>query len=289
MPQHPPARSPAERGHDAWLRANRPDLAEPFAAELPGARAAVLARLWGAIAREPLPDRIGIAPENQELAVRFRRTTVCGPADAAAPFAGGSVAGPGLTVGGERHPAALAAALWPDRPAFAAELDNSVANLALARAAARAAAQPGTRHGLADAEQSVVDGHPLHPCCRTRAGMTVADVLAYAPEHRPIVDLRGVAVPPRTGGTARTPPRLLMHPWQASALRDRAPVARRHRRAAPARPLMSLRTLAPRTGPRQDRGRRADDQRGPHRLPGRRAQRPGAVGAAARPAPPTCR
>ena len=57
MPQRPAStevRSVFERTHDEWLRANRPDLADRFTAELPGARAAVLARLWGAIAREPL-------------------------------------------------------------------------------------------------------------------------------------------------------------------------------------------------------------------------------------------
>ena len=37
------------------LRRVRPDLAEPFAAAFPGARATVLGRLWGALAREPLP------------------------------------------------------------------------------------------------------------------------------------------------------------------------------------------------------------------------------------------
>ncbi|MFD0523984.1 IucA/IucC family protein [Paractinoplanes durhamensis] len=31
----------------------------------------------------------------------------------------------------------------------------------------------------------MTDGHPLHPCARTRGGMTVADILAYAPEHSP--------------------------------------------------------------------------------------------------------
>jgi hypothetical protein len=240
LPQHPPARSPAERGHHAWLRANHPDLAARFAAELPGARAAVLARLWGAVAREPLPGRDGTLDKGPELVVRFRHATVCGPAAAAAPFA---VAGPGLTVGGERHPATLAAALWPDRPAFAAELDNSVANLALARAAT---ARATTVTDLPDAEQSIVDGHPLHPCCRTRTGMTAADVLAYAPEHRNTVDLPVVAVPPRNWLSTGTglPPRLVMHPWQWARVRAEHPdlVDTGERRRA--RPLMSLRTLA---------------------------------------------
>jgi siderophore synthetase component len=183
-----------------------------------------MARLWGAIVREPLPGDV---------------RTVDGPAAAAEPFAEATA---GLTVGGEQHPARLAAALWPDRPAFAAELDNSVANLALARAGRSAA---GT-DDLVGAEQSVVDGHPLHPCCRTRTGFTAADVLAYAPEHRPTVALPVLAVPPDRWLSTGTglPPLLVAHPWQWNRLRAAHPelVDTGERRFA--RPLMSLRTLA---------------------------------------------
>ena len=42
-----------------WLERERPDLSGRYRAELPGARAAVLARLWGALAREPLPGIAG--------------------------------------------------------------------------------------------------------------------------------------------------------------------------------------------------------------------------------------
>jgi siderophore synthetase component len=214
--------STAEHEHAGWLRTHRPDLAAPFTAAVPGARAAVLARLWGAIVREPL-----------------HTGGVTGPAEAAEPFARPP---DGLTVGGFEHPADLATALWPHRPGFAAELDNSVANLALARAAA---ATPKATAGqdLADAEQSVVDGHPLHPCCRTRTGMTVADVLAYAPEHRPTVDLPLIAVPgDRWTGTMA--PLLPMHPWQWDHVRDTHPWLRDTGERRSARPLMSLRTLA---------------------------------------------
>jgi siderophore synthetase component len=217
--------TPAERGHDEWLRAHRPGLAERFTAELPAARAAVLARLWGAIVREPLPVR--------------RRAGVIGPPAAAQPFA---VAPPGLTVGGRDHPADLATDLWPDRPAFTAEVDNSVANLALARAA-RA---PRDGDDLTAAEQSIVDGHPLHPCCRTRTGMTAADVLAYAPEHRPTVELPVIAVPPGAWTSTGTglPPRLVMHPWQWARLRAGHPELTDTGERRSAHPLMSLRTLA---------------------------------------------
>jgi hypothetical protein len=256
--------SAAESGHDAWLRAHRPDLADRFTAELPGARAAVLARLWGAIAREPLPGR-SAAPRltGAGLRVDFGQTTVHGPADAAEPFARPP---DGLTVGGHRQPAALASALWPDRPAFADELDNSVANLALARAANPTGAghptgrnttghpdytghpdnPPSDRDDLAHAEQSIVDGHPLHPCCRTRTGMSVADVLAYAPEHRPVVGLPVIAVPPDRWLSTGTglPPRLPLHPWQCDRVRADHPWLTDTGERYVGRPLMSLRTLA---------------------------------------------
>lgn len=213
--------STAEREHADWLRTHRPDLATRFTAALPGARAAVLARLWGAIRREPLPNTSGVT----------------GPAAAAEPFAEVGT----LAVNGFERPADLAAHLWPHRPAFAAELDNSVANLALARAAEKRAATTGA--DLVDAEQSIVDGHPLHPCCRTRTGMSAADVLAYAPEHRPTVELPVIAVPDdRWTGTM--PPRLPMHPWQWERVRDTYPWLRDTGERCSARPLMSLRTLA---------------------------------------------
>jgi siderophore synthetase component len=115
---------------------------------------------------------------------------------------------------------------------------------------ARAAA---AQDPLAFLEQSIVDGHPIHPGCRTRLGLSAADVLAYAPEHHPVVELVEVDVPPdRWLGTG--PPRLLMHPWQFAflglrdtGLRDtglRDTDLRDTGRRVAARPLMSLRTLA---------------------------------------------
>src|SRR5947207_9650156 len=77
--------------------------------------------------------------------------------------------------------------------------------------------------------------------------MSEGDVRAYAPEHRPTVRLREYAVPEQdwlsTG--AGLPPRLLVHPWQAEHVVDgRHPALRPTGRTVPARPLMSLRTLA---------------------------------------------
>jgi siderophore synthetase component len=132
---------------------------------------------------------------------------------------------------------------------FAAELDNSVANLALARAnqpAPDGGPPTLTRPVPPHWEQLVVDGHPLHPGCRTRTGLTTADVLAYAPEHRTTVDLVQVAVPADRWHTtgAGLPPLLHLHPWQAARVLPEHPELRPVGTRA-ARPLMSLRTLAP--------------------------------------------
>lgn len=180
-----------------------------------------------------------------------------GPASAAARFAqvpaDFGVMGPGGPV---EQPARLLEALELGTPGslrLAEELDNSVVNLALARTAA-----DGTCAAVADsvaAEQVVTDGHPQHPCCRTRSGLSVAEVLAYAPEHHPVVDLAVLAVPAalwrssgtwpqelREGGTVLVP----VHPWQRDHVVGGHPGLVVTRRTIPARPLLSFRTLAPR-------------------------------------------
>jgi hypothetical protein len=226
----------------AALHRDRPDLVTPFERALPGARAAVLARLWGAYAREPIPGLLRRTRAGGHLTIHTSAGVLTGPADAAEPYAPAA----GLTVHLDTvpytDPAALARALG--HPGFAVEVDNSVANLALARTAPERA--PDLTGTLPQLEQSVVDGHPLHPCCRTRLGMSTLDVLRYAPEHRPIVRLHVVRVPPaRWYGDG--PPLLLVHPWQREHVLDAypwlTPVGR-----VPARPLMSLRTMAPAGG-----------------------------------------
>jgi siderophore synthetase component len=273
----PPIRhtaDPAQTRED--LATLRPDLLECYDQELPGARAAVLGRLLGALDREPLPGLSG----RRHGEVSFPGVTVRYSRRAAAAFAPNE-AGLSVTVRAEQappdefdldwgghetgipwqdsdawvqelspgafitDPGTLVRVLWPGSD-LAAEVDNSVANLALARAAnAGTPAKPGD---LADAEQSLVDGHPLHPCCRTRGGMSVADVLAYGPEHHPTIRLRRFKVPPgRWHGTAE--PVLLAHPWQAERIRDRYPWLTDDGETGPARPLMSLRTVAMAGGP----------------------------------------
>lgn len=271
----PTTRPAALDGHTAdaartrrTLRELRPDLVERYDAALPGARAAVLARLLGALDREPLPGvRFRPAAGGVQRVILAGGGSVSYPARAAEPFAE-AAAGLAATFGAAvDDPGELARALWPGR-GLAAEIDNSVANLALARAAAglgatgagpgdvatagagsgglsaaiRAAA--GDPDGLGRLEQLVVDGHPLHPCCRTRGGMSVAEVLAYAPEHRPVIRLRRFRVPAdRWYGDA--PPVLYAHPLRAARLRDAYPWLRDDGETGPVRPLMSLRTVAP--------------------------------------------
>lgn len=52
---HRPPMPEAEAALADELSAVRPDLSAPYAAGLPGARAAVLTRLWRALAYEPMP------------------------------------------------------------------------------------------------------------------------------------------------------------------------------------------------------------------------------------------
>ncbi|MFC7533157.1 IucA/IucC family protein [Actinoplanes sp. GCM10030250] len=216
MPHQPADTTPRRHTADPaqtrdQLAGIRPDLLERYDAALPGARAAIMSRLRHALAHEPLPHP------------------------------------PGTDQSGE-DPVELTARLWPGTRLIP-EIANSVANLALARAAATPEhlPDPADPAALGHLEQMLVDGHPLHPCCRTRTGMTVADVLTYAPEHRPVIHLRRLRVPPdRWYGTAA--PILLAHPWQAARLRHRYPWLTDDGPTGPVRPLMSLRTVAPLDG-----------------------------------------
>jgi hypothetical protein len=250
----PPIRHTADpAGTRDELTQIRPDLVERYDAELSGARASVLARLLGAVDREPLPGMIGRARGEASfpgVSMRFPETAAYAFAPAEAGLAATlSTTGEQRDLGARiSDPGTLVRFLWPGSN-LAAEVDNSVANLALARAGRPAGALPasGDPDGLGKAEQQVVDGHPLHPCCRTRGGMTVADVLAYAPEHSPVLRLRRLRVPAdRWYGTGE--PVLYAHPWQATRLRERYPWLTDEGLTDPVRPLMSLRTVAPLDG-----------------------------------------
>jgi siderophore synthetase component len=235
------------------LAALRPDLADRYAAELPGARAAVLTRLWRALTHEPLPwvERREPAGEGRLLRLRDGRR-LYGPAPD--PYAtAGYVTAVRLDGAAYEDPARLMADLRvPHGADLARELGHSVASLALSRAGQPTGGQ-GTPVRDWEWEQRVVDGHPYHPNCRSRPGFSVAEQLAYAPEHRPVVELGLLPVPAaeclvtgewprslRDGGRVVVP----VHPWQAAHV-----LKRQGRERLTGHPLMSLRTLALPGGP----------------------------------------
>ncbi|SDW73120.1 Siderophore synthetase component [Amycolatopsis xylanica] len=229
--------SPLESTFATELARLRPEL--PYRDKLPGARAAVLDRLWRGFRLDPLP-RITHRSADAITLEDGRRLTRSGPV---------------ISIDGKPydHPAAFLAALgWPEAARLEAEVAHSVAAMALARAGAPSLGYPAST--LPEHEQSIVDGHPLHPCCRNRTGFTVADHLAYGPEFRPIValDLLAVSVDRclvrgdwpddlRSGSDVLLP----VHPWQSANVLPRHGLRPTHPGALPAEPLLALRTLAP--------------------------------------------
>ncbi|WP_129305817.1 IucA/IucC family siderophore biosynthesis protein [Streptomyces sp. L2] len=234
------------------LAAVRPALLPRYRQALPGARAAVLSRLWRALAHEPLPwiDRRTRGAHSLALRLADGRVLHGPPAD---PYATTAYA-PAVRLGRERYddPVRLMTDLAvPHATGFAAELAHSVASLALSRAGAHHPKEWPARDW--EWERRVTDGHPFHPNCRSRPGFSVAEQLAYGPEHGPLVELGTVAVPAArclVSGVwpeeLRDGERLLIpvHPWQAAHVLKRSYDLWRA-----ARPLMSLRTLALPGGP----------------------------------------
>ncbi|GGN31759.1 IucA/IucC family protein [Streptomyces fuscichromogenes] len=241
--------SPIETRLAAELAEARPDLVDRYVAELPGARAAVLTRLWRALAHEPLPWVARRVRGAHSLALRLADgRALHGPQ--ADPYAtDGYVTAVRLDGVAYDDPARLMTDLgWPHSGGFAAELGHSAASLALSRADREFPPKEWPDHDW-EWEQRVVDGHPFHPNCRSRPGFSAAEQLAYGPEHRPVVRLETVPVAAGdcllTGDWPdglRDAGRLLIpvHPWQrAHVLKGGSAVPWRD-----AHPLMSLRTLA---------------------------------------------
>jgi siderophore synthetase component len=240
------------------LAAVRPDLVSRYAAQLRGARAAVLTRLWRALAFEPLPWITGRERVRDGLVLRLsdgRRLQ--GPQ--ADPYATAAYV-TALLLDGTAYddPARLMADLAvPHGSPLAAELGHSAASLALSRADQPTPAEARPKEWPVEDwewEQRVVDGHPFHPNCRSRPGFSVTEQLAYGPEHRPSVGLGLLPVRVseclvsgvwpkglRDGGRLLIP----VHPWQAAHVLKRPCEGR----ALEAHPLMSLRTLAVPGGP----------------------------------------
>ena len=260
---HLPPTPEAEAAFADELSVVRPDLSASYAGALPGARAAVLTRLWRALAYEPLPwvVRREAGREGLTLCLADGRRLHGPHAD---PYATDAyVTEVGLDGRPYDCPERLMTALAvPHAPALAAELGNSVASLALSRAGQPFSDQePGTSW---EWEQRVVDGHPYHPNCRSRPGFSAAEQLAYGPEHRPVVELGLMSLDEclvtgewpkwlRDGERVLIP----VHPWQAShvlggegreGLRQET-FAGLPQEGLAAHPLMSLRTLALPDGP----------------------------------------
>ncbi|MGH3706876.1 MAG: IucA/IucC family protein [Pseudonocardiaceae bacterium] len=301
----------AEQAALAELRVRYPALATRYGAALRQARAMALGKLWVALSRERIDGLVPVTRDGRAMLLLGDGTMLSGPPAITDAFAE-HPAGLAVTLHGAvpqliDHPVALLTAARPGRwLGLSAELSESVANHALALvgeswrrdrlaseqiaddnalrwAARRAAADPGFSP-LALFEQTVVDGHPLHPCARVRGGMTAAELFTYAPEWADEVAVRIVAIatssftePTRHRMTALLRRRypglaeaadghlrsvardpadyelLPVHPWQlyrvlvdryAEQLADgRVIVIPRVR--IPARPLLSLRTLAP--------------------------------------------
>ncbi|MDL5204589.1 IucA/IucC family siderophore biosynthesis protein [Streptomyces sp. ALI-76-A] len=244
---HRPPTAEAEVAEE--LAAVRPGLVPRYSAELPGARAAVLTRLWRALTHEPFPwltDRTA-GPDEVTLRLADGRR-LRGPRPD--PYATTAyVTAVRLDDVSYDDPARLMTDLVvPHATDFAAELGHSVASLALSRAGQDQPRPTGWPREDWEWEQRVVDGHPYHPGCRARPGFSVAEQLAYGPEHRPLVRL---GLLPVTAGeclvTGVWPDELLdggrlllpVHPWQAEHVLKRTCDT-----GLDARPLMSLRTLA---------------------------------------------
>ncbi|MER5915680.1 IucA/IucC family protein [Streptomyces sp. NPDC001982] len=243
----------AEAQVAAELADVRPGLVPRYAAELPAARAAVLTRLWRALAHEPLPWITRRAGGADGLELRLADGRVLrGPL--ADPYATDAYVS-AVRLDGVPYddPARLMTDLaMPHAAGFAAELAHSAASLALSRAGQQAHSKEWPARDW-EWEQRVVDGHPFHPNCRSRPGFSVVEQFAYGPEHRPVVHLGTVPADASecllTGDwpdELRDGARLLIpvHPWQATHVLkvpcENGPAAH---------PLMSLRTLALPGGP----------------------------------------
>ncbi|WP_079477625.1 IucA/IucC family protein [Halobacillus salinus] len=112
---------------------------------------------------------------------------------------------------------------YPNIEAFCAELDNGTANLTLALAKNTLWKKPFHADSSLDYvqrqralnpmfsaslfyEQLVLEGHHLHPGAKTKLGLSIEDVLRYAPEFHQPFDVRFVAVKKSKLLTTQTAP-----------------------------------------------------------------------------------
>lgn len=250
-----PPQGRAEAEFAAELARIRPGLAAAYAEALPGARSTVLGLLWRGLLYEPVPGVAGRESAHGRIRLSDGRL-LTGPCRL--PYDVGAGEDSSVLLDGRvcLRPGELVAALGlPGAARFGADLDRGVASLALARAGAGTGSGAGLdERSLEWFEQSVVDGHPYHPCCRNRPGVSVAEQLAYMPEHRPVVDLDLIAVPVSQCVVVGAWPdwlrdidRLLLpaHPWQSRHVLRELGLRPLVAGGIPARPLICVRTLAP--------------------------------------------
>ncbi|MEV1238751.1 IucA/IucC family protein [Nonomuraea sp. NPDC049750] len=250
-----PPQGRAEAELAAKLAQVRPGLAAAYVEALPGARATILGLLWRGLLYEPVPGLAGRDGAAGRVRLADGRL-LTGPSRLAYDLGAGE--DPAVLLDGRAYtrPGELLAALGlPGSERFGADLDRSVASLALARAGARLGLGTGAEEGSLEwFEQSVVDGHPYHPSCRNRPGVSPAEQIAYMPEHRPVVDLDLVAVPASRcvvigawPDWLRDGDRLLLpaHPWQSRHVLPELGFRPFVAGGIAARPLICVRTLAP--------------------------------------------
>ena len=166
----------------AELAVLAPELVNGYTEALPDAVDIVSRRLLGAAARERLGAVDTVLRDRAVRRYGFDRVELAEHLDT--------------------HPVALLARLGVESPTLAAELTDACVNLAVALAR-RPAWEPlswpgasagedtgtGTQGEDADADEQALrferlatEGHPLHPCGRTRLGWRVADLLAHDQE-----------------------------------------------------------------------------------------------------------
>ncbi|MFC8370114.1 IucA/IucC family protein [Streptomyces sp. NPDC057239] len=253
---HRPPTAEAEAADE--LAVVRPSLVPRYTDALPGARAAVLTRLWRGLAHDPLPWVVRRETRRDGLGLRLADGRwLRGPR--ADPYATAAyVTAVRLDEAVYDDPARLMTELAvPHSEVFAAELAHSVASLALSRAGRRDHPREWPARDW-EWERRVVDGHPFHPNCRSRPGFSVAEQLAYGPEHGPVVELGLLPVPEAEclvsgvwPGWLREAGRVVVpvHPWQAAHVLKRTGERRLAAHPLTAHPLMALRTLALPDGP----------------------------------------
>ncbi|MBV8996193.1 MAG: hypothetical protein JO287_21390 [Pseudonocardiales bacterium] len=223
----------AEQAALAALRDAYPQLAAGYPAAVRQARAVALGKLWVALSRERIDALVPLANNGRAGILLPDGTRLSAPPAITDPFAEHST-GLAVTIQAPvpqliEHPVTLLKSVLAARAAvrrsqadadrwdhLAAELADSVANHALAlvgeswrrarlastatpernalRWAARQAAANPAFSPLALFERTVVDGHPLHPCARVRAGMTVQELFSYSPEWADDITVKIAAI-----------------------------------------------------------------------------------------------